>query len=302
MAEDDAAGDRREHPGRKAFLNTGHRSDIHGLEDAHVGTRRNDGHRLDQPPRVRSQARNSREDSVLDCCRKRVPAGGEHFGDEEGVTASVAVQQRRVESVWRRELRDCGLRQRFERETRNGRAGRDVADEHPQRVGAVDLVVPVRTDHQRRRRLHLADEQPDDIQGGFVSPVEILQDHNHGRAGPQVIEERRGDFMGSAAADDHRLEVAGGCVGDVEERAEWVWRGKRVAPSREDSHGLIRAEAPHQRGLADARLTADENEAAGRRGRDGGQVGIERCERFRPLEQFPQAEKGLRCRQSPTSP
>jgi len=83
-------------------------------------------------------------------------------------------------------------------------------------------------------------------------------------------------------------------MGDVDQWAEWVWSRERVARSREDSRRLTGAEAPHQRGLADARLTADEHEAAGRGHRDGGEVVLQRGERFFPLEQIPRSCNGLR--------
>ncbi len=301
MAEGDTAGSRGQHTRGKALLNSSHGLGIHGLEDADVDAGRNDGDRLDQPLRDRPKARNPGEDSVLDCCRKRVPACREDFGDEEGIAARVAVELGGVEVVWRCEIRDRGCRQRAEGEARDRRAGRDVADEHPQRVGTVQLVVPVGTDRQYRRRFHLAGEQPDDVQGGVVSPVEILQNHDARRACPQLVEERRSDLMGPATPGDHRLEVSGRGVGDVKQRAEWVRRGEGVACSREDSHGLIGAEASHQRRLADAGLTADENEASGRGLRDRGEVLLERSERFRPLEQIPQSCNGLRRLQSITS-
>ena len=117
-----------------------------------------------------------------------------------------------------------------------------------------------------------------------------------------MVEKRRSDFVGPAAPDDRRLELPSRGAGDVEQWAEWVRGGEGVARSREDSHRLIGAEASHQGGLADARLTTNENEAAGRGHRDRGKVTLKRSERFRPLEQFPRSCNDLRRAQSPRLP
>jgi hypothetical protein len=83
-------------------------------------------------------------------------------------------------------------------------------------VATVDLVVSVRTDDEYRRRFNLAGEQPDHVQGGVVSPVEILDDHDARRTSSQLVEKRRSDLMRPATPCDHRLEASGRCVGDVD--------------------------------------------------------------------------------------
>src|SRR3954462_5665463 len=67
-------------------------------------------------------------------------------------------------------------------------AARDVArsgqlaEDDPQRVAEVELVVAVGAEHERRRRVGLPGQQPHDVQGGLVGPVQVLEDEDRRRA------------------------------------------------------------------------------------------------------------------------
>src|SRR6266511_4150819 len=47
-------------------------------------------------------------------------------------------------------------------------------------MGGIDLVVTVRDEHERARRLHPPPEHSENVEGGLVSPVDVLE-HEHGR-------------------------------------------------------------------------------------------------------------------------
>jgi hypothetical protein len=95
-------------------------------------------------------------------CEHRIPdrrrngwlAPREHLGDEERVAAGASEQFLGVHVVRRRKLP-----YRIERQRRNGNpldpgCGRKTAQDHPQRVGGVQLVVAEGADDERGARLY----------------------------------------------------------------------------------------------------------------------------------------------------
>src|SRR4029450_3715570 len=75
-------------------------------------------------------------------------------------------------------------------------------------------------------------------------------------------------------------------MGDVEQRAERARRAQGLAgaPEHADAGGV--AEAPKQRGLADARLAGDEDEPPRGPGADAGEQAVEERERLVALQQY----------------
>ena len=133
--------------------------------------------------------------------RRHLPAGGaEHLGDEERVAAGGLVEAVGVDPP-RAGQGGHGLPgQRRELEAAHPPGGGQVADDHAQRVPGPELVVAVGHHHHRRRAGHPAADEHEQVQGGLVGPVGVL-DHRHHRPATgveQVQEARRTGGAGSA--------------------------------------------------------------------------------------------------------
>jgi hypothetical protein len=128
-----------------------------------------------------------------------------------------------------------------------------------------DLVVPV-GDHEDGGQV--ADPAPDvsqHVQGRLVGPVRIL-DGQHGRRAGQHVKYRREHALPIVGHQrlGERVRVA---AADVAQRAERA-RGQQIVAGADEQPGLSvgRAQERAQHtGLADARLSADEDHAASAR-------------------------------------
>ena len=159
---------------------------------------------------------------------------------------------------------------RIDREARQldtgGRpAGREIAEEHAQRVLGAQLVVAIGEDQKGTRLDHAAGQEFDEIDGRFIGPVNILEDEERRLRGIQKLIEHGGEH-GSAAdlALELRLQLAADLPRDVVERAERRRREQRVAISLEDAHspGVGREETIDEGCLSDAGFAADKRDPA----------------------------------------
>ena len=128
-----------------------------------------------------------------------------------------------VDRIALRELADGPGRERLDPNPGHGRGGRQLAQDEPQRMRAVELVVAVGRDHER---LCVADppaEDTQDVERRLVGPVHVLDDDDQRRAvvGP---EERRRDVVGPASGPD-RLGQSRRCR--VRKLEEWPERPRR---------------------------------------------------------------------------
>ena len=143
--------------------------------------------------------------------------------------------------------------------------GRQVADDPAQRVPGPDLVVAVGHHHHRRRGGHPAADEDQQVQGGLVGPVGVL-DHRHHRpaSGVEQVQERAEQAVPGRLGGDKGRQLPAGLAGDVEQRAERARGPQRVAGPPEDAGvaALAVAEGADQRGLADPGLAADQHQAA----------------------------------------
>ena len=131
-----------------------------------------------------------------------------------------------------------------------------------------------------------ASEQPQDVERRVVGPVQVLEhDDRRGARGEARPASAATRSLGVTPASDQRRELAAGLVGDVDERAERTGREQRLAGATEDVDVQPVAEGADQRGLADARLTGDQNQPAAPGGRDGVQFGFERGKLLGALQQ-----------------
>jgi hypothetical protein len=103
-------------------------------------------------------------------------------------------------------------------------------------VPGPDLVVAVGHHHHRRRAGHPAADEDQQVQGGLVGPVGVL-DHRHHRPATRVeqVQERAEQAVPGRLGGDQGRQLAAGLAGDVEQRAERARGPQRVAGPPEDA-------------------------------------------------------------------
>ena len=159
-----------------------------------------------------------------------------------------------------RELRDRIRGERTQRQPPH-HAAAEAAEHALQRVLTGDLVGPVGQEQQRGQVVDPAADVPQEVEGGAVGPVHVL-DGQHGRPvrGGQLLEDGR----------EHLPEVVRGeGVGErpahvpdrVAQRAERTGRQQVVAGTGEHPPGPQGAREPaHEARLADTGLAGDEHD------------------------------------------
>ena len=176
------------------------------------------------------------------------------------------------------------------------RARGELAEHDAERMRAVELVVAVARDDQRRHRLDATAKQPQHVERGLVRPVQVLE-HEDGRSVRlQFARQRRHDLVRLHSARHDLLELAAACLGDAEQRAERARREERVAAAPEDPRraAALFAELSQERGLADPCLAADEHDVPARAPLDGPQRIVERRKLAGALEQLRSSQPQVR--------
>ena len=127
---------------------------------------------------------------------------------------------------------------------------------------APELGLAIAHQQRRRKRFDAATEKPQHVERRVVSPMHVLEHQDRRRTRLQLSHQRRGDLERPRARLDELLELAAGGRGDVDERPERPRREQSVAraPEEPGAGRRVVAEAPQQRGLADAGLPADEHQ------------------------------------------
>ena len=196
-----------------------------------------------------------------------VPSGGEDLRDEERVAGRAFVEVAAVVGV---RVPD----ERGDRDAGEGRQGdprrtlaRQLPERDPQRMRPVELVVTVGGDDEGREVVEPAGQEPEDVEGGGVGPVEVLEDEDRRgqavRAGLDRARQRVDDLRGRRLLGDEHREVAAGLLGDVGERPERPRGVERVAGAREDPRlRMLGREGAQQRRLPDPGLAREEDEPA----------------------------------------
>src|SRR5438128_11886375 len=101
---------------------------------------RNDGHRLEQPPRVGAQPRGSSQDRIPNGVRNFIRAGCERLDDEERVAARLPKQLLSVDAERLRQLSDRRKREWRDLDAVHDWAGSEPAQHDP----------PTKPTHMRR--------------------------------------------------------------------------------------------------------------------------------------------------------
>ena len=130
-------------------------------------------------------------------------------------------------------------------------------------MGAVELIVAIAAQHQRRGRRDARAEQRQQVERRLVGPLQILQ-YEHGQSSPpQLSKQCANDLMRPDRSRHDLLEFASDRVRDVHQRPERARRAQRRtrAPQHLPHVNLAAAEAPQQRRLPRTGLAADEDQS-----------------------------------------
>jgi hypothetical protein len=131
-------------------------------------------------------------------------------------------------------------------------------------VQGTDLVVTVGDDHQDGGGPDPSGEEPEQVQGGLVGPVDVL-DHQHGHH-PGIVqpfEQGTEQHLPRRLVAEQLVEPAAERGGDVGQRAQRPRGGQRVTGAPQDPSGLpvLEGELLDQRCLADTCLTPDQDQS-----------------------------------------
>ena len=176
-----------------------------------------------------------------------------------------------------------GLRAQWcEREPPDRRSG-EPTEQAPQRVSWIDGVVADGEDQEGRQRGDAPGEVADDVQGGVVGPVHVLDRHDGGTSHHRQDPRERVVSLCPVERGFH-ARVGQGHVPKRTERA----RGQQVVAATHDHvdrRGGSVEERRQQRGLAAARLPGDQDDRTARSGEGIVQGAFELEQRLLPLDQ-----------------
>ena len=272
-----------QHPGGEALIEPGLEPSGEPLHQRQLDLTGDDRNRVKHGSGRLGQARRARQNGVTNGFGQQQVRSAERLGHEERIAAGSSVQIVAIDSERLRQLADRGLRQRCELQPASAAA--ELAEHDPQLLGALELVISVAREHQRRHRGGRARQQHEHIERRLVGPVDILEHEHRGPAALEVPAQGRRDLMRTRSRLDERLELASDRGCDVPERAERSRGSQRRAGAPEDPQSLRVAEAPQQRRLPDPRLAADEQDPPLRGGPHLGHMPLERRQRIAALEQ-----------------
>ena len=195
----------RQHPGGQAFVQRSGCVAREPLEQPELGPRRYDRDRLEHGRR-RSLSTRRAGQHRLPPRRRDLPSPPQAPRDEEWVPGGLPMELVGVDAVRGRQLSN-GLRgQGPQLEPEDPRARAQAAEDDPERVRPVELVVAIGGDSQCRDSLELAPQEAQDVERGLVGPVHVLEDEDRGRPGTQLLHELRDDVVRARLALDELCE------------------------------------------------------------------------------------------------
>ena len=286
VAEGHALGGPGQHARAEAFVEAGDLLARQRLEQPELGLRLGHGHRAEQRPCGRTQARRAREDGIADRRWDLSIAARQHLRDEEGVARRPAVELVGIDPVGLGELRHRVGRQPRDLEAIDPLRRGQLAEDDPQPLAQVEVVVAIGGDDEGGHRLHLPGQQPQDVEGGLVGPLHVLE-HEHGRRAPrELAQQHRRHLVRSCVARGDVREVATGVLGHVEQRAQGARREQRVARAPQDPRRspVLVGEPARERRLAGPGLPGDEHQAPARGADHRVHRRLQRCELMRALQ------------------
>jgi hypothetical protein len=166
-------------------------------------------------------------------------------------------------------------------------AGRgELAENKAQRMAWAELVVAVGAHDQCTGRQPTGDESRH-VERCLVGPVEVLEDDDRGLARAELPEHSSRHVVRAGIAGEQPSELSVDIFGDIQQRAEWARCEEGVAGSPQHTRrgALLGRERLCERGLADARFPADEDQPAAVARAGGLQRVAQSRERIGPLKQ-----------------
>ena len=233
-----------------------------GLDQGHLGMAAEHSGGVEGVARGARQGRGPGEDDVAHRHGEGAGLDGDRLDEEERVAAGGVVQGHRVDRPVAHQAAH-----RVHRERRDVDAG-DVRA-HERADGAPDgvvggEVVAVRRQDEAGERIEPTGDEPEQVEGGLVGPLEVFEHHHGGVRG-------RGQ-LGEHGVEDGRLvagregvgQGAGPPAGDVGQRTERPG-GEEVIAAAHQHLGAVDVAVDHlvhERRLAGTGLAADEHEVA----------------------------------------
>jgi hypothetical protein len=154
-------------------------------------------------------------------------------------------------------------------------------------MAQLELVVAVGGEDQDGCGVGLPRQQPQDVEGGLVGPMQVLEHEDGRRAAHELAQQRRRHLVRPRAALRDVREIATGVLGDVEQRAQGARREQRVAGAPEDPcrSPMLVGEPARKRRLPGTRLARDEHEMPAGGRADFLQHRLQRVELRRALQE-----------------
>ena len=219
MAEPDRLGADDQQPGRHPHLDRRRRRPRRLLQQPQLGPGRDHRDLPHDLLGVRRQAGQAGQHQVADGHGDAGVAGGQDLGDQQRVPAGQLPQPGGGAAGPPGQLGHGRLRQRLRPDAVHHPLGQRPQDPAERVVGA-DLVVAVGDEQQRPGALHPPPQEHQQVEGGLVGPVGVL-DHDHltPRRLRELVQERVEDGLPWSARGEQLGQPAVRLPGDVVQRA-----------------------------------------------------------------------------------
>ena len=287
VAECDRPRPRDEHSGRQALLEAAGGVTREIVEEPQLHVQRRDGHRVHHRLGRCAEASHAGEHRVAHRGGDLILAGRQHLRDEEGIASRRPEELLRIEAMRLGERGDAHGGKRRDTHTADGLYPGELSEHEPERVLAIELVVAVAREDECARGVEAPCEEPHDVERGLVGPVQIFEDHDGRGSARELVDQRRGDVVGTSGGVDDLLELALRLFRDILQRAERARCEQGVAGAPQHSRGVspLAAEVAQERGLARPGLATDEPQLAASYSARGRESVVERGDLTGTLEQ-----------------
>ena len=131
---------------------------------------------IEHVERLRPESRGPGQHRVAGGGRYPVQPGLQHLRDVERVSAGGLVQLGGIQAAVPGHDRHGPRRQREEFDPPGTSLHRELPESHPQRVAHRQLILPVRSHDQDRELADPPGQEPQQVQGRLVGPVDVLDD------------------------------------------------------------------------------------------------------------------------------
>jgi hypothetical protein len=190
MTERDATVGGTQHTGVEALIDRVGRLSAHGEQQLCIERRRSHRGGLDDRHGARCQLGDAREHDVSHRVGHRRHAGAEELCDVERIAGGQRVERGRVDVVPGGESLDALARERVDGEPLHAADRCKLTEHDAKRVRAIEFIVPVRRQDERRRRADPPAQDAEDVEGRLVCPVDVLE-HDHERRSTTAPRARR---------------------------------------------------------------------------------------------------------------